>query len=181
MTKHLRPLRWSAVAASFALATMLATPSFAREPILKKGTKITLVFDSPLNSKRAKIGDTVEFHVKDPVELDGKTVIAEGAKTTGTVEKINKRQRYGINASIKLAMASLHSVSGQTIPLGFKTEGPVISGKTGGAAAATAGGAVVLGPVGLIGGYFIPGKTVDAKPGDIMTVQVDEDTSIKMK
>jgi hypothetical protein len=160
---------------------MLMTPAFARDLMLKKGTKITLVFDTPLNSKTAKIGDRVQFHVQDPLELDGKTVVAAGAKTTGTVEKVNKRKRYGINATIQLAMASLTAVSGQTIPLGFKTEGPAISGKTGGAAAATAGGAIVLGPVGLIGGYFIPGKTVDSKPGDIMTVQVDRDTMIDVK
>jgi hypothetical protein len=181
MKTNVSRLRWAGVAAGIALTVALSTPTFAQEMMLKKGTKVTLVFDTPLHSKMAKIGDVVQFHVQNPVEVDGKTVIPMGAKTTGTVEKVNKRQRYGINASVRLAMSPLHDTAGQSIPLGFKTEGPLISGKTGGAAAATAGGALVLGPVGLIGGYFIPGKTVDAKPGDIMTVQIDHDTPVRFK
>jgi hypothetical protein len=181
MTLQFRPSRWSAIVASVALTSTLISPTFAQDNLLRKGTKITLVFDTPLNSKTVKLGDSIAFHVQDPVELDGKTIIAPGAKTMGAVEKINKRQRYGINASIRLDMSPLHSVSGQRIPLGFKTEGPVVSGKTGGAIAATAGGALLLGPVGLIGGVFITGKSVDAKPGDIMTVTVDHDTMIRMR
>jgi hypothetical protein len=169
------------MAASLALTSMVATPSFAQDMLLKRGTRITLVFDSTLNSKTVKIGDKVHFHVQDPVLLHGKVVIASGARTAGIVEKVNKRGRYGVNASVRLAMSSLRTVTGQTIPLGFKTEGPVVSGKTGGAVAATAGGAIVLGPVGLIGGYFISGKSVDAKPGDIMTVQIDRDTMVTVR
>src|SRR5256885_12966163 len=49
------------------------------------------------------------------------------------------------------------------------------------AAGATAGGALLLGPIGLIGGYFIPGKNVNAKPGDKMTVEVGKDTALDIR
>src|SRR5205085_2593339 len=110
-----------------------------------------------------------------------KTIIAAGTPEYGTVVKVNKRGRYGVNARIQLQMDPIRTTFGTRVPISFKEEGPIISGKTGGAAAATVGGALVLGPIGLIGGYFIPGKTVDAKPGAKMTVQVDKDMVIRGK
>ena len=39
-------------------------------------------------------------------------------------------------------------------------------------------GMLLLGPVGLVGGYFINGKSVHFHPGDKMTVTVDEDVMV---
>lgn len=153
----------------------------AEQALLKKGTPVKLVFQSHLSSKTARIGDHVTFRVDEPVEVDGKTVIAAGTKEEALVERISKRGRYGINARIRLHMMPIRSVAGGKVPIGFKDEGPIVSGKTGGAAAATVGGAALLGPIGLIGGLFIPGKTVDAKPGDKMTVEVAADKSLQIK
>lgn len=159
----------------------LAAPAFADTIELKKGTPIKLAFDSYLSSKHTKVGQRVSFHVIEPVIVDGKTVIAEGTPETGIVEKVDKRARYGVNAHIRLSMAPIRSTMGSSILIGFKTEGPDVSGRTGGAAAATIGGAALLGPVGLVGGLFIVGKNVDAKPGDKMTVVSDSDQTLQAR
>ena len=169
-----------------ALMTGVLTASFlpaavSEEIVLRKGTDIHLVFDSRLDSTRSKPGDKVKFHVEKDVEVDGKTLISHGTKVMGTVEKINKRSRYGKNASVSMHLRSVKSVSGKLIKLEPKTKGQVISGETGDAAAATVGGAILLGPLGLAGGYFVVGKNVHAKPGDKTTVQVSKDTSVNVK
>lgn len=173
--------RFLYVLPALVLVCIAAGIARAEEVVLKKNTSIKLVFQSHLNSKTAKIGDRVSFKVSEPVMADDKMVIAAGTKAVGVVERVSKRQRYGINARIRLRMLPIRSVTGAQIPLGFKEEGPIVSGKTGGAAAATIGGAAVLGPIGLIGGLFIPGKTVDAKPGDFMTVQPAADVPVRLK
>ncbi len=155
--------------------------AFSEEIVIRKGTDIHLVFDSKLDSTKSKPGDTVKFHVEKDVEVDGKTLISEGTKVTGTVEKINKRSRYGKNASVSMHLRSVKSVSGKLIMLEPKTKGQVISGETGDAAVATVGGAVLLGPLGLAGGYFVVGKNVHAKVGDKTTVQVSKDTGVNVK
>jgi hypothetical protein len=154
-------------------------PAYADTVVLKQGTPIKLAFDSYLNSKTAKVGQRVNYHVVEPVVVDGRTVIAAGTPEVGTVEKVDKRGRYGVNAHIRLDMAPIKSVMGTPIPIGFKTTGQDVSGKTGGAAAATIGGAALLGPIGLIGGLFVVGKSVNAKPGDKMTVTVDADQTLQ--
>src|SRR5579871_5752103 len=84
--------------AALVFAVTMTSPALAEDMVLKKGTQIKLVFDSYLNSKTAKPGDRVAFKVEEPVQVDGKTVIPVGTKEMGTVEKVNKRARYGINA-----------------------------------------------------------------------------------
>ncbi len=163
------------------LATNLLPGALADEVVIRKGTDIHLVFDSKLDSTESKPGDKINFHVEKDVEVDGKTVILADTKVSGVVEKINKRARYGKNASVSMHMRSVKSVSGKMVMLEPKTKGQVISGETGDAAAATVGGAILLGPLGLAGGYFVVGKNVHAKPGDKTTVEVSKDTSVTVK
>ena len=51
--------------------------------------------------------------------------------------------------------------------------------RPGEAAGASIGAAAILGPVGLVGGYFVVGKEVHAKPGDKLTVEVSKDVLVK--
>ena len=151
----------------------------AEDVILHKGADIVLIFDNRLSSKTAKEGDKVKFHVAKDVMAEDSTVIKEGTHVTGTVTKVKKRGRFGVNARIQLLMSDIMTVSGRYAPLGFKSKGQEIGGKTGEAAAASVGSAVILGPLGLAAGYFVVGKTVDAKLGDKMTVEVAKDTFIQ--
>lgn len=165
--------------AALGLSMLCSTimPALADELELKKGTEIHLVFDTPLSSKHARVGDMVTFHVVDPVVIDQKVIIADGTKVRGEVVKVSKSARYGINAKIQLKMHDIRAVDGQRIPLGFKTKTGGLT-RPGEAAGATVGGAILLGPIGLVGGLFVPGKQVNAKPGDKMTVTADQDVTI---
>jgi hypothetical protein len=163
------------------LTLVAAIPASAEELILKKGTDVHLLFATPLSSKTAHDGDKVRFTVEDPVMVDGKEVIKEGTPVIGTVTKVQKRGRYGVNAHIQMVMNPIRTVAGNRAPLGFKTKGQDVSSRTGEAAGATIGGAAILGPVGLVGGYFIVGKNVNAKPGDKMTVDIDKDTVVHVR
>jgi hypothetical protein len=181
MIRHHWIARAAGVATALAFALSIVVPACAEDLILKKGTDVHLVFDVPMSSKTARVGDKIWFHVEQPVQVSGKTVIAEGTKVSGDIVKVDKRGHYGVNAKIQLSMSPIKTVSGRYAPLGFKSKGQDVSGKTGEAAAATVGGAVLLGPLGLAGGYFIPGKEVNARPGDKMTVTIDRDTFVGVK
>jgi hypothetical protein len=178
-------MRVACVVAVAVFGTTMAVPALAQSVVLKKGTDVHLLFDSPLNSKTASIGDKVWFHVSDPVQVDGATVIPSGEKVYGTVEGIQKRGRFGMNARVQLHMASIRSESGQMVPIEAKSKGQIVSSRTGESAGALAGGGLLFGPVGLLagaaGGYFIVGKTVNAHPGDKMTVVVAQDTPLRAR
>jgi hypothetical protein len=166
------------LALAFALTSIL--PATAEEITLKKGTDVKLAFDNSLSSNTAKPGDQVELHLTDPVQIDGKTVIAEGAKVHGTVKKVEKRKHFGINANIQLYLDPVKSVTGKSVSLGFKSKSGDLA-RPGGAAGASVGAAAVLGPIGLAAGYFVVGKKVNVKPGDKLTANVDEDVTLDVK
>ena len=46
---------------------------------------------------------------------------------------------------------------------------------------AESGGAVVFGPVGLIGGYFVHGKAVNIKVGDTLVTAVPKDVVLRRR
>jgi hypothetical protein len=74
------------------------------------------------------------------------------------------------------------SVTGVLIPLEAGDKGEKISGKKSGqAAGATVGGAAVLGPIGLVGGYFISGKQAKIKVGDTLVTEISKEVVLKRR
>src|SRR5436305_1979724 len=110
------------VTLSLAFALTSLGPAFGDSLTVKKGTDVKLAFDSSLSSNTAKPGDHVALHVTDPVQVDGKTIIPEGAKVKGTVKKVDKRKHFGVNANIQLWLDPVRATNGTTVPLGFKSK-----------------------------------------------------------
>jgi len=173
-------LRAGGVSLSVAMALTSIVPAYADSVMLKKGTEVKMAFDQSLSSSTAKAGDRVAMHVIDPVVVDGKTVIPEGAKVRGTVKKVDKRKHFGVNANIQLYLDPVKSASGTEIPLGFKSKSGDLS-RPSTAVGASAGSALLLGPIGLAAGYFVVGKKVTVKPGDKITATVDDDVTVNAK
>ncbi len=128
-----------------------------------KGDAVTLKFVDPVSSKTAKAGDKIRFTVVDTV---GK--IRAGTPVTGIIERVDKRDRFGKNARIRLV---LNPINGVTLAPRDKGK-PFMGSSTDKAAIASGAGALVLGPLGLAGGYFITGKSVNVKVGDTLRTEV---------
>src|SRR5207302_536300 len=145
--------------------------SHADSITIPKGTDVALAFDQSLSSRTAKVGDIVRLHVTEDVMAGGKTVIRGGTPVTGMITKVQKSKHFGVNAKMQINLNPVKSTNSAMIPLEPKGKGDMVSGKTGEAAGASAGGALVLGPVGLVGGYFVVGKSVNIKVGDHLVSQ----------
>lgn len=147
-----------------------------------KGTEVILVFDQSLSSKTAKVGESVALHVERNVRVSNQTILAAGTKVSATISQVDKRKRYGINAKMRMVFNPVRSTYGQMITLEPRSKGKYIGGKKSGqAAGATAGSAVLLGPVGLIGGYFIEGKSVKINNGDQLLTEVSKTVTLRQR
>ncbi len=167
------------LALSFAIAPL--APVRAEDDALlqlKNHTEVKLAFDDDVNSKTAKKGDIVHLHVTEPVSIADKQVIAANTPVIGTVKEVHRRAHFGTNAKVQLVLNPIKTTTGTMIPLGFKTKTGDLS-RPGTAAGTSVGAAAVLGPIGLLGGYFVVGKSVHVKPGDKLTVEVSKDTLVK--
>jgi hypothetical protein len=155
-----------------------ASACFGDSITVPKDTDVPLVFDEAVSSKTAKAGDKVMLHVAEDIKLGGHTVIREGAKVTAIVSSVEKRKNFGVNGKLRLAFEAAHSARGQSIPIEPKTAGKYTGSRTDKAAYASGGGALLLGPVGLVGGYFVVGKNVNIKAGERIMCEVARDTAL---
>jgi len=173
----------SRISALLLLGLMAVSTSAKVEKItVPKGTEVILAFNQALSSKTAKVGESVRLHVKKGVKISGHTVLAAGTKVTATISQVDKRKRYGVNAKMRMVFNPVKSAYGGTITLEPRSKGKYVGGqKSGEAAGATVGGAMVLGPVGLVGGYFVVGKSVTIKIGDQISTEVSQTVTLRHK
>lgn len=165
------------VAVGIAVFGALTATACAESVTVPKGTEVILVFDQPLDSGHVKAGQPVRLHVRDTVNIDGAPVLNSGTVVNGIVSKVDKRKRYGVNAKMYIALSPVTSMFGEPLTLEAASQGKLVGGKkTDEAAAATAGGAIVAGPIGLVGGYFVVGKPVKIKVGDTLSTDTSMDT-----
>jgi len=169
------------VLAAFAVSVLPASAARPAKPqevvvTVPAGTEVPLVFDQGLSSQTAKAGDTVRLHVAGNVIVNGYTVLRDGTAVNGVVARAEKRKRYGVGGKLRIALNPVSSHHGAAIPLQPRSESSQVSGKTARAAAG-----VVLGPVGLVSGYFVSGKVVTIKPGDALVTQVAKPVVLRIR
>ena len=152
-----------------------AVVSFAQ--VVEKGTDVDLKFMQQLNSKHATAGQSVKLAVASDVVVDGKTILRSGTPVTGVITKVDHRDHFGKNARIRLALNPVRTRGGM-VYLEPRDKQSVTGRRSDTAGAASAGGAVVLGPVGLIGGYFVVGKPVKIQVGDPLYTEVSRTVTL---
>jgi hypothetical protein len=162
--------------AVLALGVMGAAVSVA-QTVVPEGTDVHLKFMQKLDSRKAHVGDRVKLAVAQAVMVNGKTVMPVGMPVTGIIEKVTKRDHFGKNASLRLALNPV-KVGGTLVTLQPRDKQQVTGRRSDTAGAASAGGALVLGPIGLVGGYFVMGKPVQVQVGDPLLTSVSRTVAV---
>lgn len=148
------------------------------EIIIPDGTEIEIELKNNLSGEEAKMGDIVDFIVVRPVQVNGITVIDQGASAKGRITNAKKAGRWGKTGKLEWAMSDVGTVSGSRVPVRFtkKLEGGSKGGTVAVAAVATT---VLLGPVGLLWGLK-KGKKAEIAAGNKYSVFVDGDSTMKL-
>lgn len=134
-----------------------------------KGTHVTLAFDDAVSSKTAHVGDKIRLHVANDVIVNNVTVLHAGTPVKGLISGVRKHTHFGVNASMHITLEPING-----IPLVPRTEEKLSGSRADHAAEVSGAGALVLGPVGLLGGYFIVGKPVEIKQGDTIETETSK-------
>lgn len=150
----------------------------SQEIVIPAETIIPMAIQDELNSKTAQEGDIVRFAVAEDVLVDDVVVIPRGMEATGTITKARKSGRFGKDGKIEITFDSVRAADSTPVPLtvGEKTKDEYK--RTAGAVGASAAGAIILGPVGLVGGLFVHGNDVTIDSGTTMYAETKEDTEV---
>lgn len=124
----------------------------------KSLVKIALL--ETVNSASNQVGDEVLYKVVEDVIVDGRVIIPAGTTATGQVAEVTAAGRLGKDGRILVDFNQVSALDGTLISLKVDETATQRNKSLELAAGASMAGIVLLGPVGLVGGYFVKGKDV---------------------
>ena len=142
-----------------------------------KGTVVKAVLTQTITVRTVKKGDIVSLATADPIIIGDVLVAPAGSRILGHVTKVRLPGAFGRSSKIDIEIDSLEILGPSIIKLGIGTEAKKATEAywpIAGAAATSVAGALLLGPVGLVGGFFIRGSDIQLKEGAVVFVNTDD-------
>ena len=145
---------------------------------IPEGTKVRVRLEQAISSATAEQGQTVELVTADPIVVSGVTVIAEGARVSGTVTEAHEKRRMGRAGKLDFSIDRVKAMDDHWISLRYS-----LNKKTGGSEAVktgilTAGVALVFWPAAPVL-LLLKGKDVTINKGVTFDVFTDSDYTYK--
>lgn len=146
---------------------------------LEGNTVFSISLDEAVSSRTNKAGDQIPFTVVDSL-MDGDILLVPaGTKGVATITEIKKARSFGRKGKLEMTFDNIKAVDGTEFTA---IQGQEAQDKTKDsikAAGASVAGAVLLGPVGLVGGAFIKGKNIEYPANATVFVQAENTTMIQ--
>lgn len=141
-------------------------------------TLVRIKFLEPLNSKNAQVGDTAKIQIEEDVFQDGYLVFAKGSIGQASVKTVKPAKRFARDGKMTISFDYIEALDGQRIHViqGSRSERETATYAK--AAGASIAGAIILGPIGLVGGAFLKGENVDIKEGSLLYIETDRENDI---
>jgi len=173
--RRLITLSLTAVLIAGLLPPLPAFEVLAQQPeqkvILREGTPVRIRLSMSVSSEVAQVGDTVAGEAAEAVTVDGKTIIAQGAKAWGRVTVAQRRGPLGRPGRIGFTFDYVQAVDGTNVPLRATAE-RVGQGKE--------GWAWGLGLLIFLPFLLIKGGEIIVREGTIFTAYANRDVTVTL-
>ncbi|HZS04455.1 MAG TPA: PEGA domain-containing protein [Blastocatellia bacterium] len=151
-------------------------PGEPRSLVLPDGMPVKLKLRRDLSSATERVGATVDFEVLEPVVMDEKIVIQQGAIALGTVIEAEPKRRMGRTGKLSVRIDSVFLADGQRVPLRAVNAGADGSRVGTVTTAATAVGIVFFPAAPLF--LLMKGKDITIPAGTFATAYVSGETRL---
>ena len=150
-----------------------------KQVTLPKDSVIKIQFTQELGNKINKIGDEVGFKAADNLFVNDVLVLPKGATGVGKVKKVVQPGIFGKDGRVDINFMYILGTDGTEIPVFVGELAEQQAKSYAGAAGATIGGMIILGPIGAVGGAFVKGSSVTIPEGSVTYVQTTEDVTMQ--
>ncbi len=131
-----------------------------------------------IDSGQTKVGTEVVYEVVEDVVVDGRVVIPSGVRGVATVTEVASAGRLGKDGRVIVDFGRLSSLDGTRVKLRVDETATEKNKSLEFAAGASMAGIVLLGPIGLVGGYFVRGKDVKIEANVPFYVETERASSV---
>lgn len=170
--------------AAIALLVAAGVPVQGATPVkVPAGTKVLLKFLTPVDSAKAKEGDTIKFEVAVDTLLDRTVVFRQGTAGQGIVTDVSPPGIFGKNARVHIAYIQVNAVDGKPVrlsPLDVTPDSVRQVQDVGGAGATAITGAILLGPIGIAAGALVRGGNVSLPAGAVGTTSLPNTITVEV-
>ena len=143
-------------------------------------------FLDELSPATSKVGDVVRLELTNDLIVNKCLVAPAGSLLVAEVRAVKRPRSFGIPGEVRLTFNALVPLGPQkpTIAIGKEAEaalkearklGDKGEGAMVGAGAVSLAGAALLGPVGLVSGFFIRGNSIKISVGSVTFAQISPD------
>ncbi len=163
------------------LALLLSETVMMQEVEVPAATVIRASLARALSPRTAKKGDPVDLLLHSDLVVGTNLVAPRGSRIAGVVAEVTKPRSFGRPAEVKVGVESLLTLGSDPIPLTFgeASKSAVQAESAQMAAAGTSVvGALLLGPVGLAGGFLVRGDLKELPAGSVVFSQTADATRV---
>jgi hypothetical protein len=171
------------------LTTLVADTVTFQEVILSGATVLRVRFLEELSPAKSKKGDFVGLALTEDLLVDKNLVAPKGSLIETYVREVKQPRAFGVPGEVRLDFKSLLPLGPQRplVTVGAAAKKATEEAQKGrdrgeggiiGAGAAAIGGAVLLGPIGLVGGALIRGNSIKIPEGSVMFVETSGDVRV---
>ncbi len=164
------------------LALLFPGQLFWEDIRVPANTVLKASFVDGVSPKNAKEGDIVKLRLEDHLSVEGYLVAPRGSRINARVDKVRPPRSFGRPSEISFVFDNLEPLGPEKIPmfLGDAAATAADPSKTGAAAAGTSiVGLILLGPVGLAGGYLIRGDALEIPSGTAIYLETAAAVNVK--
>lgn len=124
-----------------------------------------------VNSGNARVDQLVPYRVASDVMVDGRLVLPAGTEGKARVVKVEAAGSLGRSGRVELDFGVVRAIDGTDVRMNVDERAAEQNAQAA-AAAASVAGAVLLGPIGLVSGYFVRGQDHVIPAGSEFYVEV---------
>ena len=146
---------------------------------LPANTVFKISLNDDVSSKTNQVGDPVTFTVQEDVSVGDVLVLPKGAQGSGVVTKVSRPKSFGRSGALDISFDQVFSVDDEVIPTVLGPEAKEKLKMEAAAVGASTIGALALGPIGLVGGFFVKGKDVSLPAGSTLYIETQEAVTTK--
>lgn len=131
-------------------------------------------FIDGVSPKNAVAGDIVRLKLEEHLSIEGYLVAPRGSRIIARVDKVKPPRSFGRPSEISFVFDRLEPLGPNAIPV-YLGDAAVLAGKSDKTVAAAAGtsalGFILLGPIGLAGGFLVKGNAPEIPPGTMLYLE----------
>ncbi len=138
---------------------------------LPADTLVRIKLLESLSSDQSRVGEEVDFKVVNDINYEASLVIPEGTTGTLKVQNIERAGKLGKDGSLTLSFSDITGIDGTFIPVTIDEESRSENRSRKLAIGASVLGTVLLGPLGIVAGFFVEGDDEELPAGSELYIQ----------